>query len=345
METVALDDFFAARDGLTILRPESRYERRPALLVNAEATRAINRNGYLRNRPGRTPPEGVAVFHDVTIFGPGVMRLDDGRLLAESLEDPRRRPPEYPASAAVRTINTGVHVAKRASSNYGHFLVEMLPRLVLNAEAYPADVPILLHRASRRFALPMLEVAGIDKERVAWIDDEPVRVRTLYWPTRNTFHPLDNSPHIFPFLRSLAPRAAKGSAGRRLFVARRDAGTRQLLNDADVFAVLAPHGFEDVAPGRMSFREQMQVFAEARVVVGVAGAALTNIVFMPPGGTVVMLTPVPMAGWFFWDVASHCDLELVVVWGDARDRRGSKSIDFHVDPESIVPFLNGVPTR
>jgi capsular polysaccharide biosynthesis protein len=59
----------------------------------------------------------------------------------------------------------------------------------------------------------------------------------------------------------------------------------------------------------MSFEEQISLFAEASRVVAICGAGLTNMVFMPPGGTVVMVSPSSVPGVFFWDIAHHRDIE------------------------------------
>jgi hypothetical protein len=324
---------------LTVLRPSSSYSRRPAQVINMELTRPIFREQLRRDKPGRTPAEGVAVLRDVTISGQGVIRFADGSVLAESTERPELEELEYAKRAAARGLDVAVHVAKAGNKNYGHFLVEILPRLSLNVGAYPDDVPILLHKNSRPFALPMLDHIGIDCAMVEWVGDAPVDVRTLYWPTRNTFHPLDNSPHSIAYLQDLGQRARKCAPDRRLFVSRRDATNRQLLNEDEVFAVLEPHGFERVTAGLMSFEQQIQKFAEARVVVAVCGAALTNLVFMPRGGRVVMLTPESMAGWFFWDLSSQCGHELVVVYGETSDRFGPVTLDFTVDARAITSLL------
>jgi capsular polysaccharide biosynthesis protein len=143
---------------------------------------------------------------------------------------------------------------------------------------------------------------------------------------------------VFPCLRELGRRIAGEEAGsnRRLFVGRRDARTRQLLNDDETFAQLEPLGFERFSPGHEPFTEQVRAFAGAELVVAVGGAALTNMVFMPPGGTIVMIGPATMAGYFFWDLATHCDQQLIVMWGENEDpSAGGKNINFRVDADAL----------
>ena len=72
----------------------------------------------------------------------------------------------------------------------------------------------------------------------------------------------------------------------------------------------------------------MALFASADLLIGVHGAGLTNMLFMPPGGMVLELLPPLCATASYWGIASALgityrhlvchDPELGVV--DARDR-------------------------
>jgi capsular polysaccharide biosynthesis protein len=53
--------------------------------------------------------------------------------------------------------------------------------------------------------------------------------------------------------------------------------------------MLAAQGFQTIDPARLSFTEQTALFAEAVVIVGAHGAALTNALFAPAGSALVEL--------------------------------------------------------
>ena len=74
---------------------------------------------------------------------------------------------------------------------------------------------------------------------------------------------------------------------RRLFVSRGDARKRRLTNEDEILARLARFDFEVVTPGRLPLGDSIGLFSEAQVVAGPHGAGLTNLVFMPPGGSVI----------------------------------------------------------
>ena len=75
--------------------------------------------------------------------------------------------------------------------------------------------------------------------------------------------------------------------GRFLYVSRADAGMRRILNEQVLRDRLQAKGFECVVPGQLSIEEQIQIFSEARIVVGAHGNGLTNIMFMSEGSTVI----------------------------------------------------------
>jgi Glycosyltransferase 61 len=83
--------------------------------------------------------------------------------------------------------------------------------------------------------------------------------------------------------------AAAPRASRRLFVSRRDAAKRRVVNEDELLTALATLGFEVIVPGALTFAEQVAAFSSAEVVVGPHGAGLANAIFMPRGSTIVEL--------------------------------------------------------
>jgi capsular polysaccharide biosynthesis protein len=86
---------------------------------------------------------------------------------------------------------------------------------------------------------------------------------------------------------------------RRLYVARSQRG---VLNDAEVWAELSARGFERLEPG--SWEENVKTFAEADIVVGPHGAGLSNVIFSPPGATLIELVPGDRPFPYFYSAAS-----------------------------------------
>ncbi len=87
----------------------------------------------------------------------------------------------------------------------------------------------------------------------------------------------------------------KPTVNRRVFLSRRSItkaseGTyRALQNEAALVRAFAARGYEIVEPELVSFPDQIRLFAEADLVVGLGGAALFNTIFSPPSTRVVSI--------------------------------------------------------
>ena len=80
----------------------------------------------------------------------------------------------------------------------------------------------------------------------------------------------------------------------RIFVSRLSLSQKQpryrvLVNEAELIIAMRLRGFTIVEPQNFSFMEQVAIFAEARIVVGLGGAAMYNVVFCSPGTKVVTI--------------------------------------------------------
>lgn len=112
---------------------------------------------------------------------------------------------------------------------------------------------------------------------------------------------------------ALDPRP-RGPA-RRLLVSRADVARRQIVNEAELAALLKQKEFDVVTPGRMPFAEQVAAFRDATHVVGAHGAALTNIVFCAPGARVLEIFPPLYGTWAYAMTAQALGLDYASMTG------------------------------
>ena len=78
---------------------------------------------------------------------------------------------------------------------------------------------------------------------------------------------------------------------RRVYVTRKQARGRKIINEDDLITLLEKYGFETIAFEDFSFVEQVRLMSNTEVLISIHGAALTNMIFMPSNGIVFEFIP------------------------------------------------------
>jgi capsular polysaccharide biosynthesis protein len=133
------------------------------------------------------------------------------------------------------------------------------------------------------------------------------------------------------------------SVRRRIYFPRR--GRRGLLNEAEVEEELTRNGFEAFEPAGQT--ELHLKLSDVSHVVGIHGAALTNLVFCRPGTRVLELLPSDMPWRHFYSLCSSGGMPYGVIVGKSlRERRSlaSPATDspFHVPIDELRAALRNL---
>jgi len=92
-------------------------------------------------------------------------------------------------------------------------------------------------------------------------------------------------PAVPVLLQAAFPPRNK-SAGRRVYLSRQDATTRQLTNEPELITLVERFGFARYVPAELGFQEQIDLCYGAEALVAVHGAAMSSLVFCPPAAQV-----------------------------------------------------------
>ncbi len=87
---------------------------------------------------------------------------------------------------------------------------------------------------------------------------------------------------------SVKPQNAVSNADR-LYVSRRFANRRKVINEDEILIILGKFGFNIFYPEQISFLQQVEIFANVKYLVGEHGSGLTNLLFMQKGASVLEL--------------------------------------------------------
>ena len=166
-----------------------------------------------------------------------------------------------------------------ATTNYAAWFFGSLPRLA----AYAAlgdlgNLPIVLHGDAAPYQLASLAALGIAENRlIRHRANVRLECRELYYCTTSYFHHAHSVTGL-NYLRAHWPATAQDGP-RKLYLARRNAKDRPLLNEAEVIQLFERYGFTAIDPEAHSVEEQMLYAASAEIIAGPYGANLANLVF------------------------------------------------------------------
>lgn len=176
------------------------------------------------------------------------------------------------------------------STEYYHWLTDVLTRLFVVRERL-SDLLLVLpgkyeQREVVKSSLKAFGVTNVDFIR----PDEFVECRNLVMPshTAPSGHFKDEAIRgVRDVLLSVYGDAR--ASQERIYISRRRAAKRWIVNEDEVTSVLRRFGFETIYAEELSFEQQVQICSRARYIVSNHGAGLTNIIFMQNGGSVLEL--------------------------------------------------------
>lgn len=297
---------------------------------------------------GRThavlPPAEALRLRNAIVFGKGFIRDASGELLRFSLRRPNHQP-DVP-NEVTKTIagQTVALLRKPGDSNYGHWLVEILPRVLELRATFPdADLkfgvpsgPINM-RTTRNYTLGFL---GVTPDQIIPLAGHATLVEDLVLVTSNSIH---NHTHHHEGVNAVAElgrrAAATGRGPKRLFV-RRVSRKRLLLNENELAAIAEDWGFTVISPEKLSAKQQIEAFADAQIIVGATGAAMTNAMWAAPGCHVACLTPNTGSDHFFFDLSTIRGQRHATIFGQSVGE--GVHADFHVKPTDFLRWLRCV---
>lgn len=219
----------------------------------------------------------------------------DGHGFSLPLQEPERWMARERIASA-RPVACAIH----PNMVYGHFLLEMLPRLFVAgllrqcgaqfAIAVPSTAPGWMRRFVDLY-VPIEDQIVYDPAR--HVIDAPSIILPSMMHEKHNFHPAFNL--LVADLRGRVglppiPAAARGPTPRRIYLSRRRLEqNNRLLNQDEIETLMPRLGFTIVHPQELSIHDQLALFDGAEVVAGEYSSALHNTLFSRPGTRVISL--------------------------------------------------------
>ncbi len=295
----------------------------------------------------------LARIHGARIHGlDGFLYLPDGRVLLDhhfNFRDyvensdlylarlPAPRPIEGPVFPMIGFC-PGAHY---------HWMTEVLYRLHDCLDLLPPQTRFLIPSRVSGVHREALRALGIGPERFLEMDGEDhFEFRELWYAPPVTRSGYD-IPEAARWVRDRfashfdahAPRPARDAAGGgelKLYISRRGARQRRIVNEDALVEALQALGYTCVESEKLGFFEQAAIYSRAREIVAPHGAGLVNLLFTRPGGRLLEVFPeaIPPGGMCYWSLAFAMQWDYTCMRGSISARAGHPS-DMLVDVDSI----------
>ena len=259
------------------------------------------------------------------------------------------------ASNASRSLERGVLISCEHERNYFHWLVECIPKLLyLDSLDLFTDYPLIISRGLHPNLRRALELVNVNERPIIEVSKNKIySVQDLIYPSDlsrikdrslGKARPSDVliskkwlKQLVEKTLKTVNPASSKKF--EKIFVARRSK-FRELTNARQIEKKMLDEGFQVILPEEYTFDEQVEIFANARVIFLPTGAACTNLLFCRPGTQARIFSSNHASAniYIFNQIANARGVELKFLLGQ-RKYKLVGIYGMHDDYEILMPFL------
>lgn len=230
-------------------------------------------------------------------------------------------------------LGAGAWILDYWAGNYFHWVVYCLPKAVALAEQGLASQFLLPSRSRLR---------SVVEESLSWLGCAPAVAPRLSQGSTEVENliVIDGGRFGPGMMRKLRARYTAGlprraGKGRRLFLSRAGAEWRRLEGENEIAERLVARGFEIVRLEGLSFREQVELFSGADVVVSPHGAGLANMVWCMPGCRIVEIGSSSLLSPDYYRLSLLMEHDYWLVEAALIGGRSSAYSDLRVEPKVL----------
>ena len=253
---------------------------------------------------------------------------------------PKRKP------APRKVAGTFLLAGAEFHNHYAHLFCDVLPRLKLFEEAGVAGkFPSLLPPPSHGFAAEAWQTLGLDGAGAQTFDDKCWQVDGLYFVT--TYKKFCSwTPEAADWVRAkFCPEVMNQPPGKKVvYISRRD-GPRAILNEDEIVRALEPYNVTVVQAERMTLREQIDLFADAGMIIGPHGAGIQNALWAPRGCRVLELVNARYFSGVYWTLAESLGQPYGLVAGASAAGADSLREGYTCHPDLIRQAVDQLGAR
>jgi capsular polysaccharide biosynthesis protein len=238
-----------------------------------------------------------------------------------------------------------VHTSYRG---YYHWLLESVPKLLEAQRTIPNFTLLLPASYTDAFyadTLRLLRLTAVERLQPQTMYRVPELALPLLPEPQGNYSAQTMREVKAVFLAAAGVGQEALTPPTRLYISRRKAPRRKVLNEAEVEQLLGRYGFQCVCFEDFTFEDQLRLCASANVLVSMHGAGLSNMIFMPEQATVVEFRKFDDGhNYFFTGLGETLGYQYHLLYCPAADEQQSvQDADLYVDIAALDAVLQQLP--
>jgi len=205
-----------------------------------------------------------------------------------------------------KTIEGNLFILSQGASgneNYFHWMFDIIPKLKIFKEVYKIDeVDYFYFPKLKTWQKDILDFMGLNNIKI--LDSniyrhvqakEIIAVEHPWYEKGYILEEVNNIPHwIIEWLKDEFISSAENfNSNKKIFIDRSESKFThcQIINDIEVSSYLESKGFTKYKVGQLTFKKQISLFKNAKIIVGAHGAAFSNLIFCEPHTKIIEIKP------------------------------------------------------
>ncbi len=236
------------------------------------------------------------------------------------------------------------------SSNYWHWMSEAIFRAWMVRKDSKNMILILPeHLQKLRFVKDSL-IPFRFKGILYLPHGKSVQVRNLCLPQikpiNDSYYPNELKSIRKCYLRSLARRRVQDNETQKIYISRKKASKRKVINEDEIEELLKRYGFILTCNEDFSFLELVEMYSSATHLVSIHGAGMMNMLFMKENSTVLELhkkktNPYDWHSFAFWYLADALGFKYYQQTCEPTEEQSDFfTADFYVDKVLLERNIN-----
>ncbi len=237
---------------------------------------------------------------------------------------------------------------------YGHWLLDILPKVFLTESKFKGKFKYIVSSSIPKYALNWLKLFGVEKERLfLWYrGGVSLELDNIYFVS-NLRYNNEISSKLIDFANYIKNKVElrTDKIYEKIFISRKKLNStknniRVLDNIDNIEAIVKKYGYKVVYPESMSLKEQINMFANSKIIIGEDGSALHNSIFASKGITVVNIRNSANGSLIQGNLCELFQQKIIYIFGNLKsiDKISSRNSTYSIDEtvfEEVLMSLEG----